>query len=217
MTVVGKDGRVLLVVANLSKWGDSRFLQLYEWLDSNAVNLANVLMRLHYREIDTLVGSEATRQNFVDRTAALAHDTQTRAVDVFLHLHGLPGELFFEDSPVATSELAAELKAADLKQRLRLLYSTACYGASHAPDFVKAGFRVASGSKAVNANGPYDYPAQLLNWSLGKTYRMTVQAGNAWLFREGLDAVARALGFADIDSDKVIEGRVLTRISTEAD
>lgn len=216
MSAVGKDERALLVLANLTTWADARFLWLYEWLDQNAVNVAKVLMSLHYRHIEALAGPEATRDNFVNHIVNLAQDPKTRALDVFLHLHGLQGELFFEEGAVATSELADQIKAEHLQDRLRLLYSTACYGATHAPDFVRAGFRLASGSVAVNANGPYDYPAQLFSWGLGQTYRMVVKAGSHPIFVASLDGVARAFGFADVNSHKAIEGRVLTRISTEA-
>ncbi len=217
MSVVSRDERVLLVVANLTKWADPNFQKLYEWLDQNAVNVARVMMGLHYREVDTLIGPEATSANFLTRLTTLAEDPQTKAVDVFLHLHGLENELFFEEAPVETSELGDELKAAGLKERLRLLYSTACFGATHAPDFVRGGFRVVSGAVAINANGPYDYPAQLFSWGLGQTYRMAVQAGSNAVFMAILDNVAKAMGFDDVNSRKEIEGRVLTRIITEAD
>lgn len=217
MGVINRDERVLLVVADLTKWADPDFHRLYEWLDQNAVNVAKVMMGLHYRLVDTLIGTEATSANFVERLITLAEGPQTKAVDVFLHLHGLENELFFEEGPVEAAELGDQLKEADLKERLRLLYSTACFGATHAPDFVRGGFRVVSGAVSINANGPYDYPAQLFNWGLGQTYRMVVQAGNNPMFMVILDNVAKAMGFDDVNSKKEIKGRVLTRIMTEAD
>jgi hypothetical protein len=217
MNPVTKDQRALLVVANLTTWADDRYGRLYEWLDQNAVRVAKALLRLLYRQINALTGASATREHFVQSVTEMALDPHTRALDVFLHLHGQPGRLFFEEGPVETSDLADELAAARLGQRLRLLYSTACYGASHAPDFVKAGFRVASGSVGANANGPYDYPVQLLRWGLGQTYRMVASAGNQPAFMATLDNLARTLGFDDISSHKVVHGRVQTRITTEAD
>ena len=41
MGEVKKEDRVLLVVANLATGGDERFQKLYEWLDQNAINVAN--------------------------------------------------------------------------------------------------------------------------------------------------------------------------------
>jgi hypothetical protein len=216
MAIVTPDKRVLLVVANLSKWGEPKLQRLYEWLDENAVRVAELLMKPHYRHIDALTGPEATRSNFVNRIISLAQDPQTEALDVILSLHGEKDTLYFEDGPVATSELRDELKAADLKHRLRLLYSTACYGASHARDFVKAGFRTASGAMALNTNGAYDFPAQLLHWGLGNTYRLAVSRGNNLVFLRMHDTIAKALGFDDVNSAKVIEGKKLTRITDGA-
>jgi hypothetical protein len=169
-----------------------------------------------YWQIQTLTGAQATRSNFVEKIIRLAQEPQTRVLDVFLSLHGLRGVLYFEDGPVASSAVGEELRQAGLEHRLRLLYSTACYGASHAADFVKAGFRVASGAMALNANGPYDFPTQLLHWRAGETYRLAVRRANNRVFLETHDAIARGLGFGDVNSEKAIEGKKLTRITSEA-
>jgi hypothetical protein len=213
MADVIKDERALLVIANLTTHGDPRFQWLYQWLDENAIRVAKLLLEPHYRLIATLTGPEATKVNFVDHMTNLVQDAQTKALDVFVHLHGLPGELFFVEGPVKSADLGEEIKSASLLP-LRLLYSTACYGASHAPDFVKAGFRTASGAIATCANGPYDYPAQLLTWRKGETYRQVVKAGNHPVFLMTHDAIARAFGFDDVNSEKVIEGKKLTRITS---
>lgn len=215
MTELTKQDRVLLVVANLSSWGEPKLEWLYQWLDENAVRVANFLMEPYYREIETLVGPQATRANFVDRIIELAQHPLTEALDVLVNLHGLRGVLYFDDGPVETSRLGEQLREAELEHRLRLLYSTACYGASHAHDFVQAGFRVASGALAVNANGPYDFPTQLLNWRRGETYRLAVRRANHPVFLQTHDAIAKALGFDDVNSEKIIEGKKLTRITSE--
>jgi hypothetical protein len=216
MVDLTKDERALLVVANLTTYGDPRFQWLYQWLDGNAIQVAKLLLEPNYRLIATLTGPEATKANFVDRIVALAQDAQNKVLDVFIHLHGLPGELYFVEGPVKSVDLGAEIKSANLLP-LRLLYSTACYGASHAPDFIKAGFRVASGAIATCANGPYDYPAQLLTWRKGETYRQAVKAGNHPVFLMTHDAIARAFGFDDVNSEKLIEGKKLTRITSGPD
>ena len=213
---VSKDERALLVVANLSDGGDARFQWLYQWLDENAVNVAKVLMKRHYRHIDTLSGSSVTSFGFVDRIVSLAQDPDTKVLDVLLNLHGSRGILHFDDGPITSSELGNQLRAADLKHQLRLLYSTACYGATHARDFVKAGFRTASGAVGVNANGTYDYPTQLFHWGMGGTYKSVVKAGNHRVGIVTHDTIARAFGFDDVNSEKIIEGKKFTRITSEA-
>jgi hypothetical protein len=213
---VVKDERALFVVANLASRGDPRYQLLYQWLDANAVGLAWLLMRPHYGHIHALTGSQVTRSNFVDKIQALAREPQTKALDLFLVMHGSKAVLHFEDGAVSTADLKTQLQDADLKNRLRLLYSTACYGATHANDFVEAGFRVVSGALGVNANGPYDYPAQLYHWSRGERYKSAVDAGNRRLGILTHDAIARAAGFDDVNSEKIIEGKKYTRITSEA-
>jgi len=217
MADVSKHERTLLVVANLSTWGQPRLQWLYEWLDQNAVTVARLMMGPCYRQIQTLTGAETTRSNFVERIIRLAEEPQTKVLDVFLSLHGLDGVLYFEDGPVESAAVGEELGEAELKHRLRLLYSTACYGATHAADFVNAGFRVASGAMALNANGPYDFPTQLLHWRRGETYRLAVKRANNRVFIDTHDAIARGLGFTDVNSEKAIEGKKLTRITSAAE
>jgi hypothetical protein len=153
---------------------------------------------------------------FIERIRKLALDPLTKALDVYLILHGSPGALYFDDGLIASSDLRSQLQAANLKHRLRLMYSTACYGATHARDFVEAGFRVASGAKGVNANGPVDYPIQLHEWGRNKRYQAVVNAGNQRLGIWTHDAMARALGFDDVNSEKIIEGKSYTCITSEA-
>jgi hypothetical protein len=220
MDKVTRDERVLLVVANLVL-GDSgpnggNYQSLYKWLDRYAVLVANLLMRPVYRLVESLTEDEVTLGAFLDRVVWLAGDPETKALDVFLVMHGLRGRLYFDDRSIRTAELSEQLKAANLASRLRLLYSTACYGGSHASDFVRAGFRTASGAIGVCANGPYDFPTQLLKWGTNQTYKSTMIAGNNPVFRVIHDNAAKALGFSDVNSEKIIAGKKYTRITSAA-
>jgi len=219
MSEILKENRALLVVANLVLGdGDDEgdYDKLYEWLDKYAVLVANMLMRPVYRVVESLTENRVTLTGFVDRVVQLALDPQTQALDVFLVMHGSETRLFFDDVSVTTADLAEMLAAADLAHRLRLLYSTACYGALHAEDFVKAGFRTASGALAVCANGPYDFPTQLLKWGTFNTYRSAMAAGNNPVFRVIHDNAAKLMGFTDVNSEKTIAGKKLTRITSPA-
>jgi len=221
MVEITKDKRALLVVANLVL-GDSDadggdYPRLYEWLDRYAVLVANMLMRPAYRIVESLTKDQVTLGAFLDRVNTLAKNPQTQALDVFLIMHGSPGRLYFDDGSITTPDLSERIGAADLSNRLRLLYSTACYGASHAEDFVKAGFRTASGAIAVCANGPYEFPTQLLKWGTLQTYKSTVIAGNNPVFRIIHDNAAKMMGFTDVNSKKIIAGKKYTRITSPAE
>jgi hypothetical protein len=220
MAEIARDERALLVVANLVledfDAGSGNYQSLYEWLDRYAVLVANLLMRPLYRVVESLTKDQVTLDAFLDRVTALSSDPETEALDVFLVVHGSPGRVYFDDGSIATADLAEMLKTADLADRLRLLYSTACYGSSHAQDFVDAGFRTASGALAVCANGPYDFPTQLLRWGRQNTYKSTVIAGNNPVFRVIHDNAAKAMGFTDVNSEKIIVGKKYTRITSPA-
>jgi hypothetical protein len=220
MVEVTRDERVLLVVANLvledNGSNGGNYQSLYEWLDRYAVLVANLLMRPVYRVVESLTKDQVTLGAFLDRVVSLAGDPETEALDVFLVVHGSPGRVYFDDMSITTADLREQLKAADLADRLRLLYSTACYGASHAGDFIEAGFRTASGAVAVCANGPYDFPTQLIKWGTVHTYKSTVKAGNNPVFRVIHDNAAKAMGFTDVNSEKIIVGKKYTRITSPA-
>ena len=204
------------MVINLSDGGDPRFQRLYEWLETNAVNAAWHILGNDYQYIEVLIGSEVSSSEFVESIITNAMRPSIVALDVITVLHGLQGKLFFHDGPVSTAKINQMIAGAKLENRLRLLYSTACYGATHAQDFVDAGFRTASGARGICANGPFDFPVQLYNWSKGKTYKSTVKAANHELGLLTHDTLISVLGFTNVDSFKIIKGKKLTRISSEA-
>ena len=216
MSDITENERSLLVVVNLSTGGVEKFQPIYKWLDENAMTLARLILKKQYRLIDTLSDDEVTSTNFIEKIKKLAKDPQTKALDVILSLHGLKQKLYFDDGPIESRDLGNQLKVANLKDTLRLLYSGACYGSTHAGDFIDGGFRVASGAKKVASNGPFDFPLQLHNWAKGKTYEDAVKAGNLKIGIDISDAAARALGFEDVNSRKEVFGDEKTRITSKA-
>jgi len=213
---VKRKRRVLFVVANLTTHGRKDLKWLYRWLDANALNVAMLILGALYRCVYKLMEDEVTVSNFVDSLAELAADPKIEAIDVLLHVHGGKKKLWFVEGAIATGKLADLIAARQLQNKLRLLYSTACYGANHAPDFVRAGFRVASGAVGVNANSAYDYPTQLLFWAVGSPYKAALAAGNNKLITKAYDKLARKFNFEDANSFKIAVGRKKTRITSSA-
>ena len=214
MTVITKDDRVLFVVVNLSTHGGKKFQPLYEWLDDNFIVFSKHVLHKHYRYIATLSGDVVTSTNFINRIIGLANDTRNKVLDVFISLHGEKNLLYFDDGPINSNDIGNELKAADIKHKLRLLYSSACYGASHAPHFVNGGFGVASGAKETAANGAFDIPYQLFSWAKGDMCEDVVAKGNNAFGIRVSDGIARTLGFDDVDSTKEIKGDKTTTINS---
>lgn len=205
MTVSAEERR-LLIVSNLTDFGRPELQWLYQFISKSSVTVARMILGLSYAEVSVLEGRDATVRGFVDRLSLLSRADSTKAVDVLLHLHGGDRVLWFADGPVPTPELAAAIRRRKLSDRLRLLYSTACYGGSHAQDFVDAGFCTASGARGTNANAAHDYSVQLASWALKRTYAQALKAGNKKMFCELYDGLARRIGFDDVDSRKVVKG-----------
>jgi hypothetical protein len=212
---VDSEDRVLLIVSNVSH-NVRKWQWLYRWLDENSIRLGSNMMRSHYRKISTLKGGQATRLAFVTRLRTLGREKGTLALDVILNVHGRPDALKFADGWVKVPDLAAEVERLGLGHRFRLLYSTCCYGALHAQAFTDAGFSAASGSRKVNTNGTFDFPTQLDRWRGGHTYADAVEAGNQPQMLAVHDGLAKAFGFPDSDSRKLLCGDGTITITSPA-
>src|SRR5205085_8948579 len=141
---------------------------------------------------------------FIDTIAALGADDTIKAIDIILMLHGFDGTLCFADGEIESLAVAHEISLLNLKAKLRMLYSTTCYGKSHAVDFVAAGFQAACGSLATNANAATEFPTVLTLWAAGKSLKNALKLGNTPLTRILQDRAAKAIGFDDTNSDKEI-------------
>lgn len=212
---ITRDDRVMLLVSNVSGTA-KKYELLYRWLDDNAISIGKDLTEDAYRKVSILKGDQVTREAFVTRVRILAKSVGTQALDVFLNLHGLKDGLKFADGNVKIADLAHEIGELGLEHRLRLLYSTCCWGARHAPYFVDAGFKTASGAVGINSNGPFDFPTQLSGWTSERTYDSVVRSANNAFMREIHDRLAVLMGFDEVDSTKEIYGVKSLRITSPA-
>jgi hypothetical protein len=205
-----------VILANLTTHGRENLRWLYHWLDNNALTVPKVTLLARYQRIRELTGDQATVETLLRTLEQEASDPQIRAIDVLVNLHGSPRQLWFAEGAISTQRLADRIADLQIEEKLRLLYSTACYGALHASDFVRAGFRVASGAIGVNANGAHDYPTQLLYWGLGAPYARALAAGNNRLITRAFDELARQADFEDVNSIKLAVGWGATTIGSSA-
>jgi hypothetical protein len=204
--------RALIVISSLTPAGKARLKTLYRGLGVASIELADLLLRPCYGTVKKLKDKGATHQRFVDAVLQAARAPNVRAIDVVVVLHGSPGKLIFDNGAgrgdsVPAAQLAPELAPAGPK--LRTLYSTACYGLSHAQAFVDAGFDAACGAIGECANGPAEYPQVLSMWAHGHTFKDAVNKGDDPATRKIFDVVAKLSGFPNANSDKEIKG-VLT-------
>lgn len=221
VSAVNMDQRALLVVNNITQGGAVQLSFLYTALDNLFPMATTAVLGNNYAVIQNLTGNNATFANFKQQLQVLGASSGITALDVFLLLHGLNGSLFFGNQNIPTSNIKNDLMGINLNDKLRWLYSLACFGASHAQDFIDGGFKVVEGALEVNANGTYDFPAQIRKWENGGTVEQAVNAGNNITMMRIHDTVAEAtlahLGMNySVNSMKIIRGIKSTTISSSA-
>jgi hypothetical protein len=209
--------RALVLISSLTPAGKAKLRTLYRGLGTVSVELADLMLRPHYGRMRALTDRAATRPAFVRSITQVAAQSQIDAVDAIVVLHGSPGRLIFDDGngkgdSVDVRDLIPDLASA--RAKLRVLYSTACYGLSHAQAFVDAGFDAACGAIGSCANGPVEYPQVLSMWSHGHTFKDAVNKGDDPSTRKIFDAAAWLAGFHDANSDKEIKGDLTTTIDS---
>ncbi len=209
--------RALVLISSLTPAGKAKLKSLYRGLGAVSVELADLMLRPQYGRVRMLTDRAATRLAFVKAINQVAAQTQIDAVDVIVVLHGSPGRLIFDDGngkgdSVDVRDLSLDLSPA--RSKLRILYSTACYGLSHAQAFLDAGFDAACGAIGECANGPVEYPQVLSMWSHGHTFKDSVNKGDDPSTRKIFDAAAWLSGFHDANSDKEIKGDLTVTIES---
>jgi hypothetical protein len=215
MTIEKKD-RVLIVVNFLAS-GDTDYL--YRFIESAGRRTAETVLGDDYVRLVKLYGANATRAKFVAAVRREGAKLAVKRIDVLLMLHGETGGVVFQDGGVRSSTLARELAALKLGGKLRLMYSTCCYGDSHSADWLSAGFDTAIGSKKVNANSAVELAPLLSLWQFN--FKAADCLAPTVPPTGPNDAVARAFGQANhlgwaahVDSTKVIRGNANVQIST---
>lgn len=202
-----KDHQVLIIVSELERWADPQQREMYKYIREAGVSGAQGALSQWYGDIIVLQTTKATKQNLLTAIESATSRSAVKAVDLFVFLHGEKNNLAFYEGDVATSELSKDIKKINTHGKLRMVYNTACFGATHTHDFINAGFKVADGAIAVNTNAAFEYPMFLQLMATGQPFGLAVAAGNSPYTNELSDQLARSNGFSGaINSQKNIEG-----------
>lgn len=210
-TPMARGERALLAVTALALGGPARLRPLYRLLDAAAAWLARRLARA-YGRAELLRGGDATLAGVAEAAARLASTGGVRALDVFLNVHGQARTVTLAGGEVPVPVLAAALAGAGpARARPRLLYSTACHAAAHAPALRAAGFRACVGARRINATGAFETPVFLALWARGATVGRALRVADHPAARRPADAVARVVLRASgergaVDSAKELAG-----------
>jgi hypothetical protein len=214
---VDKEARAVIVISSLAPAGRKRLKVLYRALESVSVEIADHMLKPVYGSYTVLAGGKAGPTQLTNAVLAAGAQPAIGAIDVVVVLHGSPGRLIFDDGNgkgVSVDATALAATFAPARAKLRMLYSTACYGLSHAQAFVDGGFIAACGAIGECANGPVEYPQVLALWSHSHTFRDAVDKGDDPATRVIFDTVAKWSGFPHANSDKEIKGNASVTIDT---
>jgi hypothetical protein len=212
---VDTNGRDAVVVVDLINAAPPDHKQFYEIAETFALSESRSKLPPLYHEVAVLSDEQATVTELEQTLARMAARDATRAIDLYVHLHGAPGTVWFHEGAVSVADLAGQFdKAGRYGGKLRAVYSAACYGTTHAADWLTAGFRVAGGAEGVNANTAYDLPVFIQSWGAGATFGDTETKANnpGWL--KYYDGVATKMGFSDVNSFKDVDGDAVLTIAS---
>lgn len=225
MDPVQADGRVLVQLVTLPP-GRPAERSLYRAVEWGADWWARVLLRGAYRQRMLLRGEAATVSALVAALAEATAGPGVRAVDLAIHPHGTTERLVLADGLVDVGDIVRQVRAAigDVQRhRLRAVFSTACFGASHLDAWLQAGFVVATGARGIYADGATSVPVVFRTWAARRSVEQCVQWSNSDPTRHAQDALAaRYYGWtgrpgdaARVDSTRVAGGAGAVTVETD--
>ena len=223
-TPVSKAQREVVVFSPGLAQGSALEQGFYNFVEFSAITLATATLGTRYNAVHIVRGAAATRNGLANRLNEIASRATIRAVDLVFITHGLDNEVMLADGDWTIGEVRDRIRAvltvAD-RAKLRMVFSTACFGASHRLGWREAGFKTASGSREVYADSAASYLPFLSAWAVGGTFGASVTAANAAGLPSGWDQAA-ALWFAargsqfatQVDSFRLASGSTGLTIST---
>lgn len=222
---IAKSQRDLLVfVANLSPDEPGPAQAFYNFVEFAAESAATGILGGQYRATHILNGNAASRAGFSNKLDSITNISAVKAVDVIFVTHGLSGSVAFSDQSTSMTnvknDILAKLTTAQ-RAKLRMLFSTACYGESHRSKWIASGFKTVSGSKRIYADSALSFVPFLTAWAANQTFQTGVNLANladpARIQDNAAKGVLWAAGYSkwwDVDSVRLTSGSTGLKIST---
>lgn len=228
---VTKSQRALVVISELEQNSYPELAPLYTALEAITVAVPRNVLSAQYAQTKILNNASATFSNLKTTLYGLAANPNIKAIDMIVNTHGLDEELYFYDGGWRMSEVQEELLSPDapytgttvsaLKKKLRMLYSTACFGASHNNQWNAIGFDVSAGALGVNANAQVEYGGVIGAWASGAAFQVGFAISNTDAALAVNDAPLRLAGqmagnfLRETNSKKVLRGRSAVTINSD--
>ena len=195
---------------------------LYEFIESSTETLTRSILGPVYRRMTFLKGSAATLPGLVDALGTASGRPGIEAVDLLFTTHGTGNKVLLAEGQLADTAVRDAVRTLSPAKRakLRIVFSTACFGATHLDSWIGAGFTEASGAEGIYADSAVSYAPFLVAWAAERTFAQAVAAANAADVLDAADNVAKAFYLAQnkpdsaakIDSDRVRAGTGTSRI-----
>jgi hypothetical protein len=223
-TPVTKAQRELVIVSADMSQGDALERGLYDVIEWSGVVLATGTLALRYNAVHILKDAAATRATLVSTLREVASKPSIRAVDLVFVTHGRTDSVLFSNAEVSIGSVRDRILAnltVDQRAKLRMVFSTACFGASHRLAWRAAGFKTVSGSREIYADSAASYQPFLTAWLAGVNFGLSVTAANAAGAGSPWDGIASAWylskgspNWQHVDSFRVTQGTTGLTIGT---
>jgi hypothetical protein len=194
----------------------------YNFLEFGASTTAALILAPRYRKVHLVEGTSADREALWKKLDQVSRNSSVWAVDMVFVSHGLTGAVQFNNQTVNMSTIRDDIKSKipyAYRKKLRAVFDTSCYSASHRSYWISAGFKTASGSRRIYADSIVTYPLLLSAWANYSTFQHSVQIANGADPMRVIDNAAknvlRSWGYAkwwDVDSYRYLSGSISLRI-----
>lgn len=180
-TPVTKAQRELVIVSADMSQGDALERGLYDVIEWSGVVLPTATLGLRYNAVNILKDDAATRAGLVSTLREITSKNTIRAVDLIFVTHGRTDSVLFSNAEVSIGSVRDRILAnltVGQRAKLRMVFSTACFGASHRLAWRAAGFKTVSGSREIYADSAASYQPFLTAWLGGVNFGLSVTAAN---------------------------------------
>ena len=224
-TPVSKAQREVVIFSPGLAQGTGAERVFYDFVEFSAVALATGALGTRYNVVHIVRGAAATRAGLANKLEAIASKASIRAVDLVFVTHGLTDEVVLADArwtiQAVRDRIRNTLTLAE-RAKLRMVFSTACFGSSHRTAWREAGFKTVSGSRKIYADSAASYLPFLSAWALGGTFATSVTAANLAGAPSGWDTAAASWflargateNAANVDSNRLTSGNTGLTIGT---
>jgi hypothetical protein len=195
---------------------------MYEFIEVATEGLTTTILGPHYKRLTFVKGADATRAGVVSALDAAAGRSGVEAVDLLFTTHGSGSKLTVADGEIDDTVLGEAITgrlSSARRAKLRMVFSTACFGETHLDMWSDVGFTEASGAEGIYADSAVSYAPFLTAWATERTFAEAVAMANAADVGNAADNAARAFYQARnkpeaalVDSDRVRAGTGTTRI-----